>query len=90
MKPLLGILCVLCLLPGCGPQPTTYKGDVSKPRTTEQSAEDTTPAQDTVHATRTGKRYHRATCRHLAQSDIPMTLVEAQDKGLTPCGTCKP
>jgi hypothetical protein len=45
---------------------------------------------DIVHATRTGKKYHRAGCRFLSKSDIPMTRREAEAKGLTPCGVCKP
>jgi hypothetical protein len=47
-------------------------------------------AQDIVHATRTGKRYHRAGCRSLSKSDISMTRTEAESKGLTPCKVCKP
>ena len=45
---------------------------------------------DTVHATATGKRYHRAGCRSLSKSDIPMTRAEAEQRGLTPCKVCKP
>ena len=47
-------------------------------------------AEDTVHATKTGARYHRAGCRSLSKSDIPMTRAEAEAKGLTPCKVCKP
>jgi len=47
-------------------------------------------AQDIVHATRTGQRYHRAGCRSLSKSDIPMTRAQAEAKGLTPCKVCKP
>jgi len=45
---------------------------------------------DIVHATRTGKRYHREGCRFLSKSDIPMTRAEAEAKGLTPCSVCQP
>jgi len=45
---------------------------------------------DTVHATATGKRYHRVGCRSLSRSDIPMTRKEAEHRGLTPCRVCKP
>jgi hypothetical protein len=45
---------------------------------------------DIVHATRTGKKYHRAGCRFLSKSDIPMARSEAEAKGLTPCGVCQP
>ncbi len=46
--------------------------------------------EDIVHATRTGKKYHRAGCRFLSKSDIPMSRSEAEAKGLTPCGVCQP
>ncbi len=46
--------------------------------------------RDTVHATKTGERYHRAGCRSLSKSDIPMTRTEAEQRGLTPCKVCKP
>ena len=45
---------------------------------------------DMVHATASGKRYHRAGCRSLSRSDIPMTRAEAEKRGLTPCKVCKP
>ncbi len=43
-----------------------------------------------VYVTRSGKRYHRESCRHLSRSKIPMTLQEAKKRGYTPCGVCKP
>jgi phosphatidylserine/phosphatidylglycerophosphate/cardiolipin synthase-like enzyme len=43
-----------------------------------------------VHATKSGTKYHLAGCRSLARSDIPMTLIEARGKGLTPCAICQP
>lgn len=48
-------------------------------------------AQDTtVHITETGKKYHRAGCRYLAESDQEVTLAEAKARGLEPCGVCGP
>jgi competence protein ComEC len=43
-----------------------------------------------VYATRTGKKYHRASCRYLSQSKIPISLKEAKAQGLTACSVCKP
>ncbi|HEU4724540.1 MAG TPA: thermonuclease family protein [Candidatus Eisenbacteria bacterium] len=43
----------------------------------------------TVYITRTGKKYHREGCRHLARSMIPMALAEASLR-FGPCGTCRP
>jgi MFS superfamily sulfate permease-like transporter len=45
---------------------------------------------DIVHATASGKRYHRAGCRSLSRSDIPMPRAEAERRGLTPCKVCRP
>jgi len=67
---------------GCGP---SHKSAV-----TNASLSSTGGATDTVHATATGKRYHREGCSSLSKSDIPMTRKEAEAKGLTPCKVCKP
>ena len=42
-----------------------------------------------VYVTRTGTKYHRAGCRHLARSQIPIALKDAV-KRLGPCSVCKP
>jgi hypothetical protein len=49
----------------------------------------TTPTETTVYATRTGTKYHRAGCRHLSRSQIPMSLREAAER-YGPCSVCKP
>jgi competence protein ComEC len=46
--------------------------------------------EQTVYVTKTGKKYHRAGCRYLLQSKIPMKLEDAKAKGYTPCSVCKP
>jgi micrococcal nuclease len=43
----------------------------------------------TVYVTRTGEKYHRAGCRSLARSQIPMQLSEAAAR-YGACGICKP
>lgn len=43
----------------------------------------------TVYVTRTGSKYHRAGCRYLRQSCIPMKLSEAK-KFYEPCSVCNP
>ena len=43
-----------------------------------------------VYVTRTGAKYHRAGCRSLARSSIPMSLKDAKQRGYTPCSVCKP
>lgn len=44
---------------------------------------------ETVYVTRTGAKYHRVSCRHLARSSIPMALAEAA-KVYGPCSVCRP
>ncbi len=46
--------------------------------------------EETVHITKTGKKYHRAGCASLGESDLTVTLQEAKSKGLTPCAKCEP
>jgi len=43
-----------------------------------------------VYITKSGTKYHRAGCRFLGQSDVPISLAEAKRRGYTPCATCKP
>ena len=43
-----------------------------------------------IFRTNTGKKYHLGSCRYLSKSKIPITLAEAQERGLGPCGVCKP
>lgn len=44
----------------------------------------------TVYRTRTGKKYHKAGCRYLRRSSIPIKLKDAGSYGLTPCSVCRP
>jgi micrococcal nuclease len=48
-----------------------------------------TPVEITVYVTRTGSKYHRAGCRYLAKSCIPMSLKEAKTR-YGPCSVCNP
>jgi competence protein ComEC len=43
-----------------------------------------------LYVTATGECYHRAGCRYLAHSKIPITLKEAKAQGYRPCSVCKP
>lgn len=47
-------------------------------------------AAQAVYVMRTGKKYHRSDCRHLAQSRIPMKLKDAVNAGYSPCSGCNP
>lgn len=46
-------------------------------------------ATETVYVTRTGSKYHRAGCRSLSRSQIPMTLKEASAR-YGACSICRP
>jgi hypothetical protein len=47
------------------------------------------PEDVTVYITRTGSKYHRAGCRYLAQSSIPISLSAASAR-YGPCSVCNP
>ena len=48
------------------------------------------PSKGDIYRTTKGKKYHSGGCRYLSNSKIPITLAEAQERGLGPCGVCKP
>lgn len=52
-------------------------------------ASGTAPGDTIVYVTRTGECYHRAGCRYLSHSCIPITLREARKK-YRPCSVCDP
>jgi hypothetical protein len=45
-------------------------------------------ADTTVYVTNTGSKYHRAGCRYLKQSRIPISLEEAEAQGYSACSVC--
>ena len=46
--------------------------------------------EQTVYITKTGKKYHRANCRYLSRSKIPVTLKDAKANGYSACSVCNP
>lgn len=48
------------------------------------------PVEITVYITKTGKKYHRAGCRYLKKSCIPISLKKAKAYGYGPCSVCRP
>jgi hypothetical protein len=47
------------------------------------------PADTVVYVTRTGEKYHLASCSYLRQSSIPIKLGDAV-KRYDPCSRCRP
>ncbi len=43
-----------------------------------------------VYVTKSGKKYHTATCSSLSKSKIPMRLADAVSAGYEPCSRCHP
>jgi competence protein ComEC len=48
------------------------------------------PKEQTVYITKTGKKYHTATCRYLSRSKIPVSLKDAKANGYSACSVCRP
>jgi len=44
----------------------------------------------TVYVTKTGKKYHKETCRYLNKSSYSINLSDAIAKGYDACNVCKP
>ena len=57
---------------------------------TIDNAKDHLPSNGNIYRTNKGKKYHKGNCRYLSKSKIPISLTEAQERGLGPCGVCKP
>jgi hypothetical protein len=83
MKHLRRILPIALLIPfllSAAFQATT----VAQQKPTPQKQED-----PIVYVTKTGTKYHTATCRYLSKSKIPMKLSAVPAK-ITACSVCKP
>ena len=58
------------------------------PTVTEKSAQ-VEQEEVTVYITKTGSKYHRAGCRYLSKSSIPISLSDAKSR-YSPCSVCNP
>jgi hypothetical protein len=66
----------------CGPATITAQAPVPAPQNQKQ--------EQTVYITKTGKKYHRASCRYLSRSKISTSLKDAKANGFTACSVCRP
>ena len=84
-----------------GAPSTTEKVTTTQRVTTTQKATTTTGAPrttttkkpssgGTVYITESGTKYHRGSCRYLADSKIAISRAEAIAQGYTACKVCKP
>jgi hypothetical protein len=82
MRRLLTLIALVVLMLGVGGTgaPGQQPAPQQQPQTKEQA----------VYITKTGKKYHRATCRYLSHSKIQTTLKDAKANGYTACSICKP
>ncbi len=78
------LIAALLLVPTVG-----CSGDSSVPVASAAAATTTDKREITVYVTRTGQKYHRGSCRHLARSKFPMPLSEAK-RAYDPCKVCSP
>lgn len=62
------------------------------PPTPQPTPVEIEPAVETVYKTPHGERYHRPSCQHVRGKDtaVSLSITEAREMGLTPCGTCNP
>lgn len=90
------LLLLVALLPILGGNPVWADGGAENRSGVQvsngpEAASPATTADDSrivVYRTETGKKYHRAGCRHLSKHKV--SLKEAKEQGLTPCKVCKP
>lgn len=73
----------------CNPPQSAAPAQSASPAQSDRSAAIDTKSGEQVYVTRTGKKYHRAGCRSLSKSKIPMSLVAAKQR-YGPCGRCNP
>jgi micrococcal nuclease len=69
----------------CKPPVLGQTAQKPQPSIAEASAADIT-----VYVTRTGSKYHTATCSSLRRGRTPMSLKDACAAGYTPCSRCNP
>lgn len=55
-----------------------------------ESIERIEPLTQTVYITKTGKKYHKGSCRYLSNSKIEIKKSKAVEAGYDACKVCKP
>jgi endonuclease YncB( thermonuclease family) len=65
------------------------KGNKSAPTSSKQVVSNQ-KVENVVYITRTGKKYHRSSCRYAAKATRSMPRSEAEALGYGSCGVCRP
>lgn len=55
-----------------------------------ETIESIEPLTQTVYITKTGKKYHKGSCRYLSNSKIEIKKSKAVEAGYDACKVCKP
>lgn len=63
---------------------------LARPPSEVEAATVTDKKDEIVYITRTGEKYHRASCQHLRRSKIGTKKSEAIKQGYAPCKACRP
>jgi len=70
--------------------PWDYRKGQRSSKTVSKQVESSQKIESVVYVTRTGKKYHRSTCRYAAKATRSMPRSEAEALGYGACGICKP
>lgn len=70
--------------------PWDYRKGQRSSKTVFKQVESSQKIESVVYVTRTGKKYHRSTCRYAAKATRSMPRSEAEALGYGACGICKP
>ncbi|WP_319201895.1 thermonuclease family protein [uncultured Ilyobacter sp.] len=70
--------------------PWDYRRGQRSSKTVSKQVESSQKIESVVYVTRTGKKYHRSTCRYAAKATRSMPRSEAEALGYGACGVCKP
>jgi hypothetical protein len=73
----------------CNPPIASSDKEPAQASVQSPAASTSSNGEETVYVTRTGTKYHRAGCRYLSKSMIPMPLQEAAQR-YRPCSVCRP
>ena len=87
-KIIASLVILIFLSTGVGCSNNTSAKFTENPQQTTQTVSQN--VEQTVYITNTGKKYHRAGCKYLSKSEIPIEKSVAISEGCTTCSVCTP